>query len=191
MKVSASQPFQIVYSVFQHEYLGYVFESYIVHLDDKGKLTYQHQNISHKNAREFAKGLDDRDFKLIEIMDSMQQDAVVKKFSAKQIKPEEFFSKTFDKNKGNELVQEQIEDYMEKRRAQVLDLLKGKMVFEMGNDGEPTYRRLEVMEKKTTVQFHFLRNAENTNYFPTVYYADKKLDLPNPGAFLVCKTPAW
>ncbi|MCZ8353828.1 MAG: SNF2-related protein [Cyclobacteriaceae bacterium] len=191
MKVSASQPFQIVYSVFQHEYLGYVFESYIVHLDEKGKLTYQHQNISHKNAREFAKGLDDRDFKLIEIMDSMQQDAVVKKFSAKQIKPEEFFSKTFDKNKGNELVQEQIEDYMEKRRAQVLDLLKGKMVFEMGNDGEPTYRRLEVMEKKTTVQFHFLRNAENTNYFPTVYYADKKLDLPNPGAFLVCKTPAW
>ena len=191
MKVSASQPFQIVYSVFQHEYLGYVFESYIVHLDEKGKLTYQHQNISHKNAREFAKGLDDRDFKLIEIMDSMQQDAVVKKFSAKQIKPEEFFSKTFDKNKGNELVQEQIEDYMEKRRAQVLDLLKGKMVFEMGNDGEPTYRRLEVMEKKTTVQFHFTRNAENTNYFPTVYYADKKLDLPNPGAFLVCKTPAW
>lgn len=129
MKVSAAQPFQIVYSLFQHEYLGYVFESYIIHLDDRGKLTYQHQNISHKNAREFSKGLDDRDFKLIEIMDSMTQDAVVKKYSAKLVKPEEFFSKTFDKAKGNELIQEQIEAYMEKRRAQVLDLLKGKMVL--------------------------------------------------------------
>jgi SNF2 family DNA or RNA helicase len=191
MKVSAAQPFQIVYSVFQHEYLGYVFESYIVHLDDRGKLTYQHQNISHKNAREFAKGLDDRDFKLIEIMDSMQQDAVVKKFSSKLVKPDEFFSKTFDKTKGNELVQGLIEDYMEKRRAQVLELLKGKHVFEMGNDGEPTWRKLEVMEKRASIQFHFMRTAENTNYYPTLYYGDKKIELPNTNAFLVCKLPAW
>ena len=82
MKVSASQPFQIIYSLYQHEYLGFVFESYIVHLDEKGKLTYQHQNISSKNAREFSKGLDDRDFELIEIMDSMSQEAIVKKFSS-------------------------------------------------------------------------------------------------------------
>ena len=93
MKVSASQPFQIIYSLYQHEYLGFVFESYIVHLDEKGKLTYQHQNISSKNAREFSKGLDDRDFELIEIMDSMSQEAIVKKFSAKFMKPEEFLSK--------------------------------------------------------------------------------------------------
>jgi len=191
MKVSAAQPFQIVYSLFQHEYLGYVFESYIVHLDERGKLTYQHQNISYKNAREFSKGLDDRDFKLIEIMDSMTQDAVVRKYSAKQVKPEEFFSKTFDKVKGNELIQEQIEQYMEKRRAQVLDLLKGKLVFEMGNDGEPTWRKLEVMDKKATVQFHFMRSPEHTNYYPTLYYNDKKLDLPNAAAFLVCRQPAW
>jgi hypothetical protein len=78
MKVSASQPFQIIYSLYLHEYLGFIFESYIVHLDEKGKLTYQHQNISSKNAREFSKGLDDRDFELIDIMDSMHQDAIVK-----------------------------------------------------------------------------------------------------------------
>ena len=82
MKVSASQPFQIIYSLYQHEYLGFLFESYIVHLDEKGKLTYQHQNISAKNAREFSKGLDDRDFELIEAIDSMHQDAIAKKVFA-------------------------------------------------------------------------------------------------------------
>ena len=76
MKVSAAQPFQIIYSLYQHEYLGYIFESFIVHLDEKGKLTYQHQNISGKNAREFSKGLDNKDFELIESMDSMNQDAI-------------------------------------------------------------------------------------------------------------------
>lgn len=191
MKVSASQPFQIIYSLYQHEYLGFVFESYIVHLDDKGKLTYQHQNISSKNAREFSKGLDDRDFELIEIMDSMAQEAIVKKFSSKFMKPEEFFVKAYDKVKGNEPVQEQIEDYMEKRRSKVLDKLKGKVLFEMGNDGEPTWRKIEVLDKRATIQLHFMRTEENTNYYPTIFYQGKKIELPNSSAYLICKSPAW
>jgi SNF2 family DNA or RNA helicase len=191
MKVSASQPFQIIYSLYLHEYLGFIFESYIVHLDEKGKLTYQHQNISSKNAREFSKGLDDKDFELIEIMDSMQQDAIVKKFSQKIIKPEEFLTKTYDKVKGNELVQEQIEEYMEKRRSKILDKLKGKLLYEMGNDGEPTWRKIEVLDKKASIHFHFMRTDDQTNYYPTIYYQGKKLDLPDASAYLVCKSPAW
>ena len=191
MKVSASQPFQIIYSLYQHEYLGFIFETYIVHLDEKGKLTYQHQNISAKNAREFSKGLDDRDFELIEAIDSMHQDAIVKKFSSKLIKPEEFLTKTYDKAKGNEQIQEQIEEYMEKRRAKILEKLKGKMLFEMGNDGEPTWREIEVLESRASIQFHFMRTQENTNYYPTIFYHGKKLEMPNESAYLVCKNPAW
>ncbi|HRK54844.1 MAG TPA: SNF2-related protein [Cyclobacteriaceae bacterium] len=191
MKVSAAQPFQIIYSLYQHEYLGYMFESFIVHLDEKGKLTYQHQNISSKNAREFSKGLDDRDFELIAIMDSMSQDAVLKHFSKKVMKPNEFFAKIYKKEKGDEMLQEQIEAYMEKRRAMVMDKLSGKIVFEMGNDGEPTERKLEVQPEKASIQFHFMRNEDSTNYYPTISYQGKKIDLPNSSAYLVCKSPAW
>jgi len=191
MKVSASQPFQIIYSLFEHEYLGFLFESYIVHLDEKGKLTYQHQNISSKNAREFAKGLDDRDFELIKLIDAMQQDAVAKKFAGKPVKPEEFFPKVFDKKKGNETLQELIEIHMETKRAEVLEIMKGKLLFETGNDGEPTHRKIEVMEKRATIQFHFMRSEDSTNYYPTIYYDGKKMELPNPTAFLICKHPAW
>ncbi len=191
MKVSAAQPFQIVYSVFQHEYLGFIFESYIVHLDEKGRLTYQHQNISTKNAREFSKGMDDKDYELVDIMTSMSQDAVLKHFSKKVMKPEEYFSKIYNKAKGDELIQEQIEQYLEKRRASVLEKIKGKMLFEMGNDGEPTWRRLEVVEKKAAIQFHFKRGDDSTKYYPTLSCGDKKIELPNPSAYLVCKSPAW
>ncbi|MEK6781097.1 MAG: DEAD/DEAH box helicase [Bacteroidota bacterium] len=191
MKVSAAQPFQIIYSLYQHEYLGYIFESYIVHLDEKGKLTYQHQNISSKNAREFAKGLDSRDYELIDLMDKMNQDMVLKKFSAKVMKPNEFFAKTYDKQKGSELVQEQIEHYLEKLRADALEKMKGKMLYEMGNDGEPTWKKLEVVERRASIQFHFSRSEENTNYYPTISFDGNKLDIPNPTAYLVCKNPAW
>jgi SNF2 family DNA or RNA helicase len=191
MKVSASQPFQIIYSLFLHEYLGFLFESYIVHLDEKGKLTYQHQNISAKNAREFAKGLDDRDFDLIRLMDAMQQEAVAKRFAGKPVKPEEFFPKVFDKKKGNEALQELIETHIETKRAEVLEILKGKMLFETGNDGEPTHRQIEVMDKRASIQFHFKREEVSTNYYPTIYYDGKRLELPNPTAYLICKSPAW
>jgi hypothetical protein len=52
MFVNPDQPFQIVYSIFNHEFLGYLFESYVVPLDDKGRLTYAYQNISSANAKE-------------------------------------------------------------------------------------------------------------------------------------------
>ena len=191
MKVSAAQPFQIIYSLYQHEYLGFLFESFIVHLDDRGKLTFQHQNISGKNAREFAKGLDSRDYELIALMDEMNQDTVLRKFAQRQMKPSEFFSKVYDKAKGNELVQEEIERYLEKRRADILEKIKGKLLFEMGNDGEPTWKKLEVIERRASIQFHFIRGQESTNYYPTISHEGKKVELPTNQAYLVCKDPAW
>jgi SNF2 family DNA or RNA helicase len=192
MKVSAAQPFQIVYSLYQHEYLGYLFESFVIHLDEKGKLTLQHQNISAKNASEFAKGLDDADYELIEFMDAMQQEAVVKKFNTKgPMKPDDFFLKIYNKEKGNELIQQEIDNYLEKRRAKIFERLKGKMVFEMGNDGEPAWKQIEVLEEKATILFHFRRNEENTHYFPTIKYKDEKVDFQYRGSYIVCKEPAW
>ncbi|MBL3654887.1 DEAD/DEAH box helicase [Fulvivirga sediminis] len=191
MKVSAAQPFQIIYSLYQHEYLGYLFESFVIHLDDKGKLTLQHQNISAKNAPEFKEGLDTTDYELIELMDSMQQVSVIKHFNKKNVKPEEFFPKVYDDSKGNELLQNEINGYMERRRAKVLERLKGKRVFEMGNDGEPAWKEIEVLENKATVLFHFRRNEDNTHYFPTIKYNGEKVDFQYQGAYIICKNPAW
>ena len=94
MKVSTSKPFQIIYSLYQHEYMGYLFESFVVQVGKGGKLTFQHQNISSKNAAEFSSGLDKNDYELIRLMDEIQQDVVARKFSKKSMKPADFFLKT-------------------------------------------------------------------------------------------------
>jgi SNF2 family DNA or RNA helicase len=191
MKVSASQPFQIIYSLYQHEFLGYLFESFIVHLDDRGRLTYQHQNISAKNAREFARGLDPRDYELIALMDEMNQDVILKKYSTRQLKPAEFFARVYNKQKSQEPLREEIERYLEKRRANILEKIKGKKLFEMGSDGEPTWRKIEVLEKRASIQFHFKRGGESTSYHPSIWYDGSRVELPSPGAYLICKDPAW
>ena len=191
MNVSPDSPFQIIYSLFEHEYLGYLFESFVIQLDEKGRLTFSHQNISSKNAKEFACRLDDSDYELIRLMDSMQQDAVVQHFQKKRIKANEFFLKTYDKDKGNKLLQNEIATYLGNRRSKILPLLKDKMLFEMGNDGEPAWKQIEVMKEPATILFHFMRNEENTHYFPTLKHNNEKLIFQYNNSYIVCDQPAW
>ncbi|MCG8309294.1 MAG: DEAD/DEAH box helicase [Cytophagales bacterium] len=191
MKVSTSNPFQIIYSLFEHEYLGYLFESFVVQLDDNNKLTLQHQNISAQNAGEFSKGLDDTDYKLIELMDAIQQDAVIRKFHKGKIKPRDFFYKVYKGGRPDELLQIEIQKYLEKRRHKILKLIYGKLLFEMGNDGEPTWKKIEVLEPTSTILFHFRRNEDNTHYFPTIKYNDQKIEFHSKKSYILCKEPAF
>lgn len=191
MNVSPAKPFKLIYSLFQHEYLGYLLESFVVQVDDKGRLSLASQNISAKNAKEFAEGMDDVDYELIKTMDSMQQDAVVSHFYKKKIKAAEFFLKIYDKDKGNKLLQQEIEEYLERRRAKVFPLLVGKEVYEMGRDGDPAWKKLEWQDEPATVLFHFRRNEDNTHYFPTLKLKGEKLEFHNKGGYIVSHKPAW
>jgi len=191
MNVSPDGSFQIIYSLFAHEYLGYLFESFVIQLDEKGRLTFSHQNISSKNAKEFSSGLDENDYELIRLMDSMQQDVVVHHFQKKKIKANEFFLKIYDKDKGNKLLQNEITAYLENRRAKIMPLLKDKMLFEMGNDGEPAWKQIEISPKPATVLFHFMRNEDNTHYFPTIKHNDEKVIFQYNNSYIICEEPAW
>ena len=192
MKVSTDKPFRVIYSLFAHEYLGYLLESFAVQLDEQQQFTFEHQNISHLNAHEFAQDLDENDYRLIELMDNMQQEVVIQKFHKKKIKPHDFFVKFFEgDSERQQQVRDDIDRYLEDIRAQILPLLRGKRLFEMSNDGEPVGSAIEVMPEKATVLFHFRRNEENTHYFPTIKHRGEKLDFQYKNAYIICKEPAW
>ncbi len=190
MQVSPNQPFRIIYSLYQHEYLGYLFESFAIQLDAHGNLSLQNQNISAANADEFCSGIDEVDRELIKLMDSMQQDAVIYHFQRKKTKPDEFFKKVFGSD--NKTLQTEIHNYLERRRAKILQLLlKDKLLYEMGNDGEPAWKKIDVQQAPATVLFHFRRNEDNTHYFPTIKQDGEKVDFQYNGSILICHKPAW
>ena len=191
MKVSTSKSFKLVYSLFEHEYLGYLFESYVIQLDHKERLTFLHQNISAKNAREFGEGLESDDYELIRLMDAMQQDKIIQKFYKRKIKAQEFFLKIYDPRKGNKLIQEEIANYLETKRSKILALMKGKNLYEMGNDGEPAWKHIEIVKENASVLFHFRRNQNNTHYFPTIKCENQKVDFQYQNAYIICDNPAY
>ncbi len=67
MIVSPTEPFKIIYSLYEHEYLGFLLESYVVQLNARGEVTFQTQNISSKNISDFATGLEKDDFELVKL----------------------------------------------------------------------------------------------------------------------------
>ncbi len=191
MKVSPDEPFELIYSLYEHEYLGYLFESFVVQLNEKGSLTFSHQNISSKNAAEFSSGLDENDYQIIQLMDEIQQEYVVNKFQRKRQKLEEFFIGVYDKSAGDKLLQKEIEGYIERRRSRILSLINGKRLFEMGKDGEPTWKKIQVLDEKATILFHFRKNEDNTHYFPTIKLMGEKVEFRNNGSYLLGSDPAW
>jgi hypothetical protein len=191
MNVSTAQPFQLVYSLFAHEYLGHLFTAHVVQLSPNGRLTLQHQTISGKNAPEFAEGLEKDDYELIALCDQLQQDAVIKEFWPRKITAADFFLKIYHPEKGDKPLQEAISRYVQTRLGRLLAGLKGKHVFIMGRDGEPTWRELRLAPVPASVLFHFRRNEESTHYFPTIQFQNQKLDFQFKNGILVCQQPAW
>ena len=195
MEVSTHKNFQIVYSLFEHEYLGYLFESFLIQLEDNGRFSLIHQNISTHNAKEFSSGLDQIDYELIDLMDSIQQEYVVRKFYKKQkIKPDDFFIKYYEKEIAGVSYKEKIQAYLEKKRNQILELIQshGKKLFEMGNDGEPATKEIEVLRNKAKIDFVFYRNLDNTQYFPSIEYNGEKLNkIHRRNSYMLCREPAW
>ncbi len=191
MKVSTREPYKVIYSLFKHEFLGYLFESFAIQEDDKGNLTLKNQNISYKNARDFGKDLDERDYRAIQLMDSIQQEPIHLKFQRKKLTPEDFFFSIFDKEKGDAILRETIERYVEEKLSEILSLLPGKPVFIMGKNGFPNWKPVTVEQRKASVLFHFRRNEENTHYFPTVKFNGEKVEFQYNNSQIICNKPGW
>ncbi|MFN8437007.1 MAG: SNF2-related protein [Cytophagales bacterium] len=192
MNISTHKPFCIVYSIYEHEFLGYLVEPYAVQLDNNMKPTFQHQHISNKNANEFKSIFDEKDFALLKLLEEITQESVTLRFSGKRsVKAEEYLPKIYTKPKDNELVINQINTYLENRKQTIFDLLVGKRVYEMGSDGEPTWKKLEVCADKGSVLFHFFRNDENTHYFPTIKFRGEKTEFQYKNGIILNNKPAW
>ncbi len=187
LRVDSSKPFKIVYSLCKHDYLGYLIEPHIVQLNPQGDFSLTYQRIFSHTAEEFSKELTEADFKIIKILDQIEQDYIIKKYHKKTIRAFEFFSKYFD-----EKFYEAVRPRIEKKMAEVLEALKEQdNLYMMDKDGWPAEHKIEMATEMATVLFHFRKNDVETRYFPTIKYKGLRIDFMFKNAQIISNNPAW
>ncbi|MBP6386187.1 MAG: DEAD/DEAH box helicase [Pseudarcicella sp.] len=193
MIISTSADFKIAYSLYFHEFLGYLIQGFALQLDEKGDDTFVFQHIWSKNTQHFESKLDEIDFKILTLIDTISIEGLAKMFDLanKKLPAKEFLSNTFHPEKGNVVVQSEIVKYVDRQRVNMLQLLITKQVYLMSNDGLPMAQKLEMKPSKASVLFHFMRNPDNTHYFPTIKYEGEKVDFIYKNAVIISLQPAW
>jgi SNF2 family DNA or RNA helicase len=186
IQVTNTKPCKIVYSLYQHEYLGYLFEPHIVQLTDTGTFSLAHRKLFSVNADEFSDYLEDEDYKLIRLLEQCDQEFIVKKYSKKPIRPTEFFL-----NHYNDQVHSLVRPNIERRISEGIEMMAGKNIFVMGKEGNPVWKKIEISNEPASVLFHFRRSDLNTRYFPTIKHMDHRIEFMYKDAKIISESPAW
>ncbi|MEZ4826312.1 MAG: DEAD/DEAH box helicase [Bacteroidia bacterium] len=178
--------FTAVYSVFHHEYLGYMFGAHIVQLLPSGDLSLVHHRLVPENMEEFLHGLDEKDKTLIKLADEISPKKIIKKFGGNPRNEAEFFTTRFVGELANLAT-----NFVQRKVAVILTLLEGKRIFEMGNDGYPAKEPITLLDEKASVWFHFRKKESFTRYYPTIKLRGESVKLMGLDARLICLQPAW
>ncbi|WP_025143333.1 DEAD/DEAH box helicase [Pedobacter jeongneungensis] len=187
LRVDSSKACKVVYSLCKHEYLGYLIEPHVVQLNPQGDFSFTYQRIFTHTAEEFNACLSEIDYKLIKILDDIEQDSLIKKYYKKLIRPTEFFTKIFD-----DKFYENVRPKIEKKLAEALEILKVKNeLYVMDKDGWPVERKIELADEPASILFHFRRNETETRYFPTIKYQNLRIEFMFKEAQIISNKPAW
>ncbi|GGG82756.1 hypothetical protein GCM10007415_14620 [Parapedobacter pyrenivorans] len=185
-QVDTIQSHELVYSVCEHPYLGYLIEPHVVQLNANGGHSLTHRRVFSHTAVDYASILDDTDYKLIKLLEEVEQTHIIKRYYKKQIRPADFFSKVFDKK-----LFEYIRPKIELRLLQALALIGSKPLFLMSKDGYAADQRIEIAPKPASILFHFRRDEEETRYFPTIKYDGQRIEFMYKDAQVVVNQQAW
>jgi SNF2 family DNA or RNA helicase len=191
--VNPARPFRVVYSIYHHQYFQYLVACFVVETLPEGEYSFVYQRLTPDKQSDFEQGLDEVDKKLIALTNEILPTTLIKRYNGNPQKQVEFFEPRFKIVNGKPSpIAEQILGYIQRKLAEIYPLLTEKHVFEMGNDGYPCKRPIEVIKEKASVLFHFTRNELNTVYYPTIRLQGEMVkSFQNKTSQLLCIEPAW
>lgn len=186
-QIDTSHPYKLIYSFGEHPYLGYLLEPHIVQLNPNGSLSLSYKRVFSNTVDEFADVLDETDYKIIKLLDEIEQSNVIKKYHKKPVRPVDYFTKIFDDKTRN-----YIRPRLEKKLIKVLEIIGDKPIYLMSKkDGYPAEQELTIAEQTTSILFHFRRNETETRYFPTLKYDGHRMEFMFRNAEVIINAQAW
>lgn len=176
----------LVYSLGLHPYLGYLLEPHAVMLNANGSLSMTHKRLFSNTVEDYNLRLDDRDLRVIRLLEEVEQNNIIKKYVKKNIRAADFFAQHLDQK-----LYDFIRPAIERRLLEALELLPGRPLYLMGKSGYPAEQELSIASESASVLFHFRRNDIETRYFPTIKYAGARIEFMYRDAQVIINEQAW
>lgn len=187
MKIPQEASYKLVYSLVQHEHLGYLIEPYIVQLTASGAFSLTHQKIHLLNADYYDKALDSKDYELLGLLEPLNAEKITQKFAPGQkMRPKEFFEKKLDEKMLHKFVRPFIDHILLECFRKLDD--RYFYLFEKGN---PAYQPIEAGREPAKVLFHFLRGPEDMKYFPTIRYKEQRVYFSQNASRIILHEPCY
>ncbi|MCA5004221.1 DEAD/DEAH box helicase [Sphingobacterium bovistauri] len=186
-QIDSSLPYKLIFSIGEHPYLGFLIEPHIVQLNPNRSLSLSYKRVFTNTVDEFADVLDETDYKIIKLLDEVEQSNVIKKYHKKPVRPADYFSKIFD-----DKVKDYIRPKLERKLLKALEMIGDKPIYLMSKkDGYPAEQKLEIAKHPTSILFHFRRNNDETRYFPTLKYDGNRMEFMFKNAEVIINAQAW
>ncbi|MDZ4840119.1 MAG: DEAD/DEAH box helicase [Bacteroidota bacterium] len=185
MRVDTDKSYQIVYSLLTGNKLGPLVEVFAVQLTANDTLSLTYQRVNPINIPDFNEQLNDADIGLIHLIAEYSDKEITKKFSKKEIKPDEFMARFLTPK----LLEEAIRPYIEQKLVSIFELLSDKQIYVMGKSGNPAQSLLNLNDEPVTTHFHFVRDEEGTRYYPTFRILDETISLLNKEPEVIVTKP--
>ncbi|NVO04089.1 MAG: DEAD/DEAH box helicase family protein [Bacteroidetes bacterium] len=180
---------QLAFVIAENDYFGMIFEAYIVELNNDGRFSYSYKRISNKTIDDYYIEFSRTERELIQLLDLISEESIVKKFSKQQLKPNEFFPK-LEQNKFSGLIL----PYIEKTLAEFLNILNTNNfpLYFKGKKKNPIQdEAIEIFKNPTEVIFNFEKLEGETHYFLTIQKGNEIVSLTNKEAAIICSSPCW
>jgi len=158
-----------------------------------GDLSFAYQRLHPESCQPFEPNMDEVDKQLIKLTAEINPKKIIKKFRGNPREEHQFFTQKF---KGEVASSAKVQ--VQRALAKILPLLSDRKIFTEANDGYPAHKKVNFIQQKARIQFHFLqfdkegnRYTDHFRYFPTIKIGEEPLKFINRGAILICEEPAW
>jgi superfamily II DNA or RNA helicase len=186
VRVDSSKPFVLIYSLHPDSELGAIIEPFVVQLNDNGSLSLSYQKVYPATMDTYNNAIDRTDQAVIKLCAEYTPEVLTKKFSKKELKPQDFFSRVVDEKMMKTLIR----PYIEERMDRILVLLNGsKKIYIRAKSTNPAQTPVNISEDEISVRFHFNKDEEGTKYYPTFRHRAEKLVILNKKVALLTQQP--
>ncbi|HQH40916.1 MAG TPA: hypothetical protein PK825_04160, partial [Bacteroidales bacterium] len=166
---------KLIFAIAEHEALGMLIEGFVVEITRFRQFSLSSRRVSSYTVKDYIDRIPDGERQILSIIDQYSDEEILKRFGKRFNKPSEFY-----KSMPEEVFQEHIRPYIDRRIAKVLQIMASQnlVVYRKGKRREPVNEHpLKVNPIPAEVIFHFIRTGDGIEYRLAVTFGGKEVPI--------------